>query len=731
VGYDAERWERIKQLFQAALDRPIADRSVFLREECGRDVDLLVEMESLLDAHASAGSFAARPAIDVLSRSEHFEGPPAGQEIAPPPSAFATGERLGAYRILSRLGSGGMGDVYRALDSTLGREVAIKVLPAIFTTDPDRLARFEREARVLAALNHSHIGAIYGLENVGGSRALILELIEGPTLAERLAKGPLSIKAALSIAAQIAEALEAAHERGVVHRDLKPANIKVTTDERVKILDFGLAKTLISESAGASVTSSPTGTAEPTRDGLILGTATYMSPEQARGLPVDRRTDIWAFGCVLYEMLTARPAFDGDTIIDTIAAIIERDPDWRRLPAATPQSVRQLLRRCLRKDPKHRLRDAADARFVVEDTLPEIGSEPVAPVAVRGRSSHGHVLRGVAVLAIVLGVAGWWTAYEKTGSSNPFPENPLANAQFTRFTDFPGSEQDAAISPDGKFVVFVSDRDGPFDVWLSQVGTGVFTNLTHGRESVMELIVRHVGISHDGSEIWLAGRYPDRRLRVMPLVGGTAKVFLDGNVVNAAWSPDGALIAYHTGNPGDPLFVADHTGANARQIFINQIPGGHNHFPTWSPDGKWIYFVAGVLATRDMDLWRISPSGGEPQRMTSHDNDLGYPTAIDSHTLLYLSPADDGSGPWVWGRAVARRAPHPNPHGRAHRRVRAGGRGPAPPPPAPHTASASAWRNMCRWRRAPTVTGWSPQSPIRRPLCGACRSRITVWTSAR
>ncbi|HMF96420.1 MAG TPA: serine/threonine-protein kinase [Vicinamibacterales bacterium] len=316
MGHDAERWERIKQLFQAALDRPPTDRPGFLGDECGGDLGVQAEVESLLEAHASAGSFAARPAVDLLSRSEPFESASVADGIVVPPSAFAPGERLGPYRVLSRLGSGGMGDVYRALDSTLGREVAIKVLPAMFTTDADRLARFDREARVLAALNHPHIGAIYGLENVGGSRALILELIEGPTLAERLARGPLPIGAALSMARQIAEALEAAHDRGVVHRDLKPANIKVTTDGSVKILDFGLAKTVVGDRTWPDVPSSLSGPVKRTQEGVVLGTATYMSPEQARGLPVDRRTDIWAFGCVLYEMLTARPAFDGETIAE-------------------------------------------------------------------------------------------------------------------------------------------------------------------------------------------------------------------------------------------------------------------------------------------------------------------------------------------------------------------------------------------------------------------------------
>ena len=247
-----------------------------------------------------------------------------------------TGRRFGVYEVQASIGAGGMGEVYRARDTTLGRDVAIKILPATFSSDPDRRARFDREARVLAALNHPHIAAIYGVEESGGIRGLVLELVEGDTLAERIAKGPLPIREALTIAQQIADALDAAHEKGIVHRDLKPANIKITADGIVKVLDFGLAKAADADGSNRDLTQSPTVSFGGTRDGVILGTAAYMSPEQARGKVVDKRTDVWAFGCVVYEMLTGHSAFAGDTLSDTIAAILEREPDWSVLPQRRP-----------------------------------------------------------------------------------------------------------------------------------------------------------------------------------------------------------------------------------------------------------------------------------------------------------------------------------------------------------------------------------------------------------
>jgi serine/threonine-protein kinase len=283
------------------------------------------------------------------------------------------GRRLGAYEIVSTLGAGGMGEVYRARDTTLNRDVALKVLPELFALDPDRLSRFKREAQVLAALNHPNIAAIYGFEATAGAQALALELVEGPTLADRIAQGPIPLDEALPIARQIAEALEAAHEHGIIHRDLKPANIKVRPDGTVKVLDFGLAKALQGDVVTADVSQSPTLSLAATRMGVILGTAAYMAPEQAKGRAADKRSDIWAFGCVLFEMLTGRHAFAGETITDILVSVMTKDPDWQQLPSATPLRLRQLLTRSLRKDVRARLQHAGDARIEIADILAEPG----------------------------------------------------------------------------------------------------------------------------------------------------------------------------------------------------------------------------------------------------------------------------------------------------------------------------------------------------------------------
>jgi TolB-like protein/tetratricopeptide (TPR) repeat protein len=379
-----DRWRQISQVFSAALARHVSERPAFLRDACAGDAELQREVESLLAQQGSSESFL-KPTAGVGTGESEFD---------------LIGRQISSYKVVSRLGAGGMGEVYRARDTKLGRDVAIKVLPARFTADPDRVARFEHEARLLAALNHPHIGAIYGFENAGPVCALVLELVEGPTVADRLAKGPLPVTEALNIATQIAEALEAAHEKGVIHRDLKPANIKITPDGTVKVLDFGLAKASVGTDSTLDLSQLPTLTLDATQEGLIVGTPAYMSPEQARGQAVDKRTDIWAFGCVLYEMLTGRAPFRGATISDIIVSVLEREPDWSALPRNIPSNVRQLLHRCLEKNAKARLRDIGDAR--IELTAKRDG--PVQQLS-RRQFARAAPIVGVAVVLAAAGVA--------------------------------------------------------------------------------------------------------------------------------------------------------------------------------------------------------------------------------------------------------------------------------------------------------------------------------------
>ena len=409
----AHQGDRVSDLYNAALERAPEDRNDFLQQACKGDEGLRQQVESLLRR---------------ASGSEQLLGRTATTEISDQPGATSVvGRQIGPYEILAPLGAGGMGEVYRARDNKLDREVAIKILPTHYMSNAQYRARFTREARLLATLNHPHIGAIYGLEEAGGMTALVLELIEGPTLAERLRHGPLPLVDALTIARQVVDALDAAHQKGIVHRDLKPANImlhetssRTPQDMRAKVLDFGLAKSF--GLSGDDATRRNSLSVEATGEGRIVGTPAYMSPEQARGLPVDKRTDIWAFGCVLFEMLSGVRPFAANTASDALARVLEREPDWSSLPRDTPLTVRTLVQRCLHKDPQQRLSDIQEARAVLDlavttRTRPPSGAEYVVGQLARHKLSTALT---AGIVALIVG-SGWWTISRQSLTTTGIP----------------------------------------------------------------------------------------------------------------------------------------------------------------------------------------------------------------------------------------------------------------------------------------------------------------------
>ncbi len=543
-----------------------------------------------------------------------------------------------------------MGEVYRARDTRLGRDVAIKVLPEELANDADRLRRFEQEARTIATLNHPNILGIHDIGEHDGAPFLVSEFLEGQTLREKLVSGRLPVRRAIEYALGIAQGLAAAHEKGIVHRDLKPENIFVTRDGRIKVLDFGLAKLVRPEENHEPAV---TLTNPATLPGMVMGTVGYMSPEQVRGEPIDSRSDIFSFGAVLYEMLTGKRAFKRETSAETMTAVLREEP-----PALSdtgwqgPLELQRILARCLEKNVERRFQSASDLAFAIESLSGTSAGTSTGTSTAKGvpqpkSNSKRAWLPWVIAAALLVGTAVWEMARPTAA-----PPNPLEKAHFTRVTDFESVE--ASISPDGRFVAFISDHDGPFDVWLTQVGSGRLINLTQGKAGPLPGPLRSVGFSGDGSEIWIGGGDVGMRLRLMPLTGGTPRNFLGEETVNLAWSPDGERIVYHTYGNGDPMFVTDRSGANGRRIF-GDLPGLHNHFPTWSPDGRWIYFVHGTPATREMDLWRIDPDGRNPERLTQRNTDIAYPTPSGKNTVFYVSRDGDGSGPWLWAFDLQRR----------------------------------------------------------------------------
>jgi len=501
--------------------------------------------------------------------------------------SLSAGTRFGPYEVQAPLGAGGMGEVYQARDTKLNREVALKVLPENLAGDLDRMARFRREAQVLASLNHANIAAIYGIEDAANPPALIMELVEGLTLANRIAHGPIPAAEAIPLAQQIADALDYAHEKGIAHRDLKPANIKITPDGKSKVLDFGLAKVLQPDLSGSSdPSSSPTFTCAHTLAGMILGTAAYMSPEQAKGKIVDRRTDIWAFGCVLYEMLTGTPAFDGETITDTLAAIVRAEPEWSRLPSETPRKLRELLQRCLRKDPKQRLQSMGDARIALDEAFSD--SNDPSPVSTQllpqsRKSTTAWILASLLVLAIAVALAGWWKA-------SSFSERPLQRFQLNLGPDesfnFEGNPP-LAISPDGTRVAYAARRGALAQIYVR--------SLDHLEALPLAGTEGAIGPFFSPDSKWIGFNARGRLMKV-PAFGGPVVDLcaVNNNSRGASWGPDGNIYASLSATLG--LMRVPASGGDPQPITTldPQKKERTHRWPQVLPDGKTVLFTVGT-----------------------------------------------------------------------------------------------------------------------------------------
>ena len=592
-----DRWQQIEQIYHSALERAPNDRAAFLRDACAGDDSLLQEIQSLLTQETATARLMEILALEAAAMMSNK-----------PPGQSFVGRQVGSYQVISLLGVGGMGEVYEARDTKLGRTVAIKVLPAEFIHDPERLARFQREAKMLASLNHPNIATIFGLEQFDGVHYLVMEMVPGKTLAERLAKGALPLEETLKLIGQIAEALEAAHEKGVIHRDLKPANVKVTPEGRVKVLDFGLAKAF-AQGDEHDLSQDPT----LSEEGRILGTPAYMSPEQARGLSVDKRTDIWAFGCVFYEMVTGRAPFAGQTTTDILAAVLEHEPDWSRLPVSLPLNVRRLLQRCLEKDCKHRLLDIGHARVELEEAIN--AKEGVSTTNLR-RSGRWR-FRRIAIVAALVAIAGSVIyaihLIDRRPGSSEGNSSPAAIEQITYDV---GTTIDPAVSPDGRLLAYASNRasHSNLDIWVQQTGSGSTLRLTNGPVDNTA-----PDFSPDGNQIVFRSERDGGGIYIVPALGGPARlVAADGR--RPRFSPDGTQIAYWAGQwRGLPV-------VGSSGVFVIPLAGGAPlrilpaftmaRDPVWAPDGHSLL----ILGRRDLksplsetfDWWWVPLDGRPP-----------------------------------------------------------------------------------------------------------------------
>ena len=611
----SDRRDLISDLYHRALARAPEERAAFLVEACNGDEALRAEVASLLEFEPASARLLERPAVAVA--------------VVAAGATSMIDRRLGPYTITAPLGAGGMGEVYRARDSKLGRDVAIKILPAHFTSDPERRARFAREARALATLNHPHIGAIYGLEEADGVSALVLELVEGPTLADRLERGPLPVAGALAIARHIAEALEAAHEKGVVHRDLKPANIvlqgaldRLSNEVQAKVLDFGLAKPMALD-VTAGPQPAPSGSFDGTADGRILGTPAYMSPEQARGQAIDNRSDIWAFGCVLFEMLSGRRAFAGETISDTFVSVLEREPDWSALPKATPPSVRRVLRRCLEKSLSVRLRDIGDARLEIDEAglSPSLGQPTDAATSVD--TGPSLITIALFVCAIVASSLLSLTLFRQRPAALPLThlEASVAPAEEIGGVEGRPARTAFALSPDGRTIVFSGRQEGRRALFARPLERSSGT-LIPGTEGAINPF-----FSPEGR--WVAYWSP-AGIRKVRLDGGPSLLIAASPMVfGASWGDDGRIV--FAGAGGGLLDVSSEGGSVAALTVTNTqqgevshrlphvLPGGdavlftvtHNRFPRWDKSEIWVY------SRRTRDSKRLIEGGADARYVSS------------------------------------------------------------------------------------------------------------------
>ena len=588
------------------------------------------------------------------------------------------GTTLGPYKVTAKIGEGGMGEVYRARDTKLDRDVALKVLPEAFTQDPDRLARFEREAKVLASLNHPNIAAIYGLEEADGIRALVLELVEGPTLADRIKRGPIPLDEALPIAKQIAEALEAAHEAGIIHRDLKPANIKVKVDGTVKVLDFGLAKALDPNPEG-DPSQSPTLTAAATQMGVIMGTAAYMSPEQARGKPVDKRADIWAFGCVLYEMLTGQMAFHGEDVSLTLASVMKSDVDVAVLPADLPETVRTVIRQCLQKDPKRRIRDIGDVQLAMEGIFETAGDQQPKTVAspLRRRTVVG-LMSVTALVSLMVGSV--WDASPRSELRDQMVRR--ASILLPVSASWPVTGHKITISADGATVVFSLTVDGDRQLYLRET-SGMEVAPIPGTERASSPI-----LSPDGQDIAF---FRNGQLLQVSVNGGRATVICDCEAFQSTgtWADDDTLVigsregllrVSAEGGTADLLTETDAEAfeqghahpsfldrsqallfevrkANAdNEIHVLDIDNGSRAFvlvgeyPTYVNSGHLVYWSAGALWAVPFDATTLRVQGRPVPVLETIRQDLEgvhYALSADG-TLAYVPKEFESAARFVW-----------------------------------------------------------------------------------